>query len=164
MRRPSRERTLLELLVNALEVTVPILLGRKCVANQSRKVLQVGCGHTERSCRGWRKRRSTEASSTSWGRRTRRRRRHRRYHLQQYISTPISFFLLYIKFGVRRTDSGRLDHVADRESLDGLVLGSASRAVGATDGLDVAAALLVASARRKKNPSLVFGVVQSGWW
>ena len=44
------------------------------------------------------------------------------------------------------TDSGGLDHVADGESLDGLVLGSASRAVGASDGLDVAAALLVASA------------------
>lgn len=39
-----------------------------------------------------------------------------------------------------RTDSCRLDHVADGEPLDGLVLGSASRAVGAADGLDVAAA------------------------
>lgn len=39
-----------------------------------------------------------------------------------------------------RTDSRRLNHVADGEPLDGLVLGSASRAVGAPDGLDVAAA------------------------
>jgi hypothetical protein len=39
-----------------------------------------------------------------------------------------------------RTDGRRLDHVADGEPLDGLILGSASRAVGATDGLDVAAA------------------------
>lgn len=47
--------------------------------------------------------------------------------------------------GVRDvTNSSRLNHVADGESLDGLVLGGASRAVGATDGLDVAAALLVA--------------------
>jgi hypothetical protein len=47
---------------------------------------------------------------------------------------------------VGRTDGGRLNHVADGESLDCLVLGSASRAVGAADGLDVAAALLVTAA------------------
>lgn len=46
----------------------------------------------------------------------------------------------------RRTDGGRLDHVADGESLDRLILGSASRAVGAADGLDVAATLLVTAA------------------
>lgn len=45
-----------------------------------------------------------------------------------------------------RTDGGRLNHVADGEALDRLVLGSASRAVAAADGLDVAAALLVAAA------------------
>lgn len=39
-----------------------------------------------------------------------------------------------------RTDSSRLDHVADGEALDGLVLGSAPGAVAAPDGLDVAAA------------------------
>lgn len=49
----------------------------------------------------------------------------------------------------RRTDSGGLNHVADGESLDGLVLGSASRAVGASDGLDVTTALLVTSARMR---------------
>ena len=49
----------------------------------------------------------------------------------------------------RRTDSGRLDHVPDRESLDCLVLGRASRAVGATDRLDVTASLLVTSAAEK---------------
>lgn len=43
------------------------------------------------------------------------------------------------------TDGGRLDHVADRESLDGLVLGRAPRAVRAPDRLHVAATLLVAS-------------------
>lgn len=43
------------------------------------------------------------------------------------------------------TNSGRLDHVADGESLDGLVLGRASRAVAAADGLGVASALLVAA-------------------
>ena len=45
----------------------------------------------------------------------------------------------------KHTYSGRLDHVADRESLDRLVLWRASRAVGAANGLDVAAALLVAT-------------------
>ena len=40
----------------------------------------------------------------------------------------------------RRTDSCRLDHVADGESLDGLVLGRAPAAVGAADRLHVAAA------------------------
>lgn len=44
-----------------------------------------------------------------------------------------------------RTNSCRLNHVADGESLDGLVLGRASRAVAAADGVDVAAALLVAA-------------------
>lgn len=47
---------------------------------------------------------------------------------------------------VGRTDGGGLDHVADGESLDCLILGRASRAVGAADGLDVAAALLVTTA------------------
>lgn len=48
--------------------------------------------------------------------------------------------------GIKRTDSGRLNHVADGESLDCLILGGAARAVAASDGLDVAAALLVAAA------------------
>ena len=48
----------------------------------------------------------------------------------------------------KRTNGSRLDHVADGEALDGLVLGRASRAVAAADGLDVAAALLVAPAMR----------------
>ena len=48
--------------------------------------------------------------------------------------------------GVRDiTNSSRLDHVADGEALDRLVLGCASAAVGAADGIDVAAALLVAA-------------------
>lgn len=46
------------------------------------------------------------------------------------------------------TNSSRLDHVADGESLDRLVLRSATSAVGAADGLDVAAALLVAAVVR----------------
>lgn len=45
-----------------------------------------------------------------------------------------------------RTNSSGLNHVADGESLDGLVLRGASRAVAASDGLDVAAALLVSAA------------------
>ena len=52
---------------------------------------------------------------------------------------------------VRRTDSSGLDHVADGESLDGLVLRNASRAVGAADGLDVATTLLVATAVQKMS-------------
>lgn len=40
------------------------------------------------------------------------------------------------------TDSGLLDHVADQEPLDGLVLGDATGTVGATDGLDVATTVL----------------------
>ena len=44
------------------------------------------------------------------------------------------------------TDGGGLNHVADGESLDCLVLGGASRAVGAADGLDVATTLLVTTA------------------
>jgi hypothetical protein len=46
----------------------------------------------------------------------------------------------------RRTDGSGLDHVADGESLYRLVLGCASRAVGAADGLDMAATLLVTAA------------------
>ena len=49
------------------------------------------------------------------------------------------------KGGEILTSGGGLNHVADGEALDGLVLGGASRAVGAADGLDVAAALLVAA-------------------
>lgn len=52
-------------------------------------------------------------------------------------------------FSGRRTDSGGLNHVADGEPLDGLVLGGASRAVGATDRLDVAPAVLVAAAVKR---------------
>lgn len=47
---------------------------------------------------------------------------------------------------MKHTDGSRLDHVTDGESLDRLVFGCASRAVGATDRLDVATALLVTSA------------------
>lgn len=61
--------------------------------------------------------------------------------------------------GVRDiTDGGRLDHVANGESLDCLVLGRASRAVAAADGLDVAAALLVAAAVGERQIS--FSCVQ----
>lgn len=45
-----------------------------------------------------------------------------------------------------RTDGSGLDHVADGEALDGLVLGGAAGAVGAAHRLDVAAAILVATA------------------
>jgi hypothetical protein len=46
---------------------------------------------------------------------------------------------------IERTDGGRLDHVADGESLDCLVLGCASGAVRATDRVDVTTTLLVAT-------------------
>lgn len=48
--------------------------------------------------------------------------------------------------GLSRTDGSGLDHVADGEALDGLVLGGAAGAVGAAHRLDVAAAILVATA------------------
>lgn len=48
----------------------------------------------------------------------------------------------------RRTDGSRLDHVADGESLDCLVLWSATGAVGATDWVNVSASLLVTSIGR----------------
>ena len=38
-------------------------------------------------------------------------------------------------FSIEPTDRSRLDHVSDGESLDCLVLGAASRAVGAADWL-----------------------------
>lgn len=71
--------------------------------------------------------------------------------------TPLPFFSSSVLvaqnsrvgFSGRRTDGGGLNHVADGESLDGLVLGGASRAVGATDRLDVAPAVLVAAAVKR---------------
>ena len=98
-----------------------------------------GLFRTERSCRGWRRRRSIGVSSTSWGQRSLGRRRHRKYHLFIVRSWK------WHKVQADPTNSRRLDHVSDGESLDGLVFGRASRAVGASDRLDVAAALLVAS-------------------
>ena len=47
---------------------------------------------------------------------------------------------------MNHTDSGRFDHVPDGEPLDRLVLGRASRTVGATDRLHMATTILVASA------------------
>lgn len=47
----------------------------------------------------------------------------------------------------QRTNGSGFDHVSYRESLDRLVLGCASRAVGASDRLDVATAFLVTSAK-----------------
>jgi len=55
---------------------------------------------------------------------------------------------------VSRTNGSRLDHVADGEALDGLVLWCAARAVGAADWLDVATSLLVATAVRSLCQSL----------
>ena len=68
------------------------------------------------------------------------------------------------------TNRRRLDHVADGETLDRLVLGDASRAVGAADKTDVATALLVAAVvssllrlRRQVNSASVpqFAVTES---
>jgi len=54
---------------------------------------------------------------------------------------------VFLEYGRVRdiTNGSRLNHVADGEALDRLVLGCASRAVGAADGLDVAATFLVAA-------------------
>jgi len=43
------------------------------------------------------------------------------------------------------TDGSRLDHIADGESLDGLVLWCTPGAVGATNGLDVTSSILVSA-------------------
>jgi hypothetical protein len=59
---------------------------------------------------------------------------------------------------VKRTDSSRLDHVADGESLDGLVLWCASGAVGAADRVYVATSLLVTSTI---GPPLVLCILDS---
>ena len=51
------------------------------------------------------------------------------------------------------TDRRRLDHVTDGEALDSLVLGDASRAVRATNEVDVATAVLVAAVVSSLLPS-----------
>ena len=61
------------------------------------------------------------------------------------ISTEAALRIYILETG-SHTDGSRLNHVADGEALDRLILGSASRAVAAADGLGVAAALLVAAA------------------
>ena len=65
----------------------------------------------------------------------------------------------------KRTNGSRLDHVADGEALDGLVLGRASRAVAATNGLDMAAAVLVTSAEVRSVHALyqVLNMVDLTW-
>lgn len=57
---------------------------------------------------------------------------------------------------MQHTDGGRLNHITDGESLDGLVLGGTSGAVGATDGLDVATTLLVTSAIKTRESASRF--------
>lgn len=47
-----------------------------------------------------------------------------------------------------RTDGSRLNHVADSEPLDGLVLRSTSGAVGAANWLNMAPSVLVTTAMR----------------
>jgi hypothetical protein len=100
-----------------------------------------GGQRTGQSCREWRKRHSTAASGTSWVQCIQRTQRHPRYHLG-----AVSWLLITEGSERKHTNSSRLDHVANGETLDGLVLGGASAAVGAADGLGVAAALLVAAA------------------
>lgn len=65
--------------------------------------------------------------------------------------------------GGQRTNSSRLDHVADGETLDGLVLGGAARAVAAADGLDMAATLLVAAAASDTLAILSRDPISSGY-
>ena len=77
-----------------------------------------------------------------------------RFNVLSFTPLPLSSSVLVaqnsrVGFSGRRTDGGRLNHVADGEPLDGLVLGGASRAVGATDRLDVAPAVLVAAAVKR---------------
>jgi hypothetical protein len=52
--------------------------------------------------------------------------------------------------GGKRTNGGGFNHVSDGESLDSLILGCASRAVGASNGFDVTTAFLVPPAKGEK--------------
>ncbi len=113
--------------------------------------LLIGLG---RSCREWRQTHSIEASSISWGRRSRRGQKHRIYHLQDRSLSDIRFERIFSLFthvlrrpvssqlpskevGFERTTGSRLDHASNSESLDYLVLGRVSGEIGASDGLDV---------------------------
>ena len=79
------------------------------------------------------------------------------HYISQFLPSMLSTAELLSSKGPwwQRTDRGRLDHVSDCESLDCLVLRRASGAVGASDGLDMAAALLVATAVAKVSLCLV---------
>ena len=62
--------------------------------------------------------------------------------------------------GQSRTDGSRLNHVADGEPLNGLVLGNAAGTVGAAHRVDVAAAILVTTAKesyQSLDPNLAAG-------
>lgn len=61
----------------------------------------------------------------------------------------------------RRTDGCRFNHVANCKSFDRLILGCTSRAVGASDWLDVASPFLVTSAMDEFFSTLVF-VLKTG--
>jgi hypothetical protein len=60
---------------------------------------------------------------------------------QIFFPRPKESFWSLLQALCPRTNSGRLDHVADGKSLYRLVLGSATRAVAASDRLDMAATL-----------------------
>lgn len=71
----------------------------------------------------------------------------------QIVVHQFSFFFFHAETlgrsdfeDLRHTDCGRFDHVSDCESLYCLILWCASGAVGASNGLDVPSALLVATA------------------
>jgi len=76
------------------------------------------------------------------------------------VYVRVGGFFFY-RGGGERTDGGRLDHVADREPLDCLVLGGASRAVGATNWLHMATALLVTATIAKHQYPLL--LPNAGW-
>ncbi len=59
---------------------------------------------------------------------------------------------------MRRTDCGRFNHVSDGESLYCLIFGRTSRAVGASDRLDMASPFLITSAT-----FLTFSTLLLGW-
>lgn len=58
-----------------------------------------------------------------------------------------------------RTDCRRFYHVADGESFDCLILGRTSRAVRASDRLDVTSPFLIATAVIKSLSTLVLVVI-----
>ena len=140
---------------------------------------------TVRSCHEWRTRRSIVASNTSSVQRIRQRQRRQICHLENqrlvrklclkpspqpetYRINPAREIGYLVGDAMRRhTDCCRFDHVADGESFDCLILGRTSRAVRASDRLNVTSPLLVTTAMNQFLSTLVLisktGIMNRGF-